>query len=118
MCCVRHCGTITDASEANASPFRLEQIKDDDQAVKFYTGFPTFLHLKIYFDFLGPAAFNLCYGATKNDTPSGGGRSHEFFLTMCRLIIKRTRFELPLPNKPTYSVKNCKHLGYLYVLQI
>ena len=38
-CYVKHCGTITDDSEADARPFRLEQIKNDDQAVKFYTEF-------------------------------------------------------------------------------
>ena len=90
-CYVQHRGTITDDSEADATPFRLEQIKDDDQAVKFYTGFPTFLHLMTCFNFLRPAAFNLCYGATKKDIPSTGGRNHclsssnEFFLTLCRL---------------------------------
>ena len=44
-CYVQHHGTITDNSETDARPLHLEQIKDDDQTVKFYTGFPTFLHV-------------------------------------------------------------------------
>lgn len=75
-CYVQHCGTITEICETEVTPFRLEQIKDDDQAIKFFTGFPTFLHLMTCFNFLGPAAFNLCYGAMKNDMPSAGGRNH------------------------------------------
>ena len=34
---VQHCGTITDNNETCVMPFRIEQIKDDNQAVKFYT---------------------------------------------------------------------------------
>ena len=119
-CYVQHRETITDDSEADARPFRLEQIKDDDQAVKFYTGFPTFLHLMTCFNFLGPAAFNLCYSATKKDIPSTGGRNHclsslsslnEFFdLMQAKVGIKRARLELPLSDKPTYSIKEYKHL--------
>ena len=74
VCYTQHSGTITDNSETDASPFLLEQIQDDNQAIKFYTGFPTFSHLIACFNFLGPAVFNLCYGTPKNDTPSVGGR--------------------------------------------
>ena len=41
--------------------FSLESIADDDGKVAFYTGFPTYKHLKICFDFLGPAANQLIY---------------------------------------------------------
>lgn len=36
--------------------FSLESIASDDSKVAFYTGFPSYDHLKICFDFLGPAA--------------------------------------------------------------
>ena len=87
---VNHVGTITDG-EVEMPPFSVEQIKDDDETIKFYTGFVTFAHLMACFHFLGPAATNLCYGARKSDTPVPGGRSrclsplNGFFLTMCRL---------------------------------
>lgn len=47
--------------EVEMPPFSAEQIKDDDQAIKFYIGFVTFTHLMACFHFLGPATTNLCY---------------------------------------------------------
>ena len=38
---VNHVGTMTDG-EVEMPPFSIEQIKDDNQAIKFYTGFVTF----------------------------------------------------------------------------
>ena len=72
----------------------LEDIAGDDAKVAFYTGFPSYAHLKACFDFLGPAAMNLQYrdSVTTNDIKSkkfGRPRSlqplEEFFLTMVRL---------------------------------
>lgn len=37
-CDVSHVGTMTDG-EVDIPPFSIEQIKDDDQAITFYTGF-------------------------------------------------------------------------------
>ena len=59
---VSHVGTMTDG-EVDIPPFSVEQIKDDDQAIKFYTGFYTFAAACFYF--LGPAVTNLCYGQKK-----------------------------------------------------
>lgn len=39
--------------EVEMPPFSAEQIKDDDQAIKFYIGFVTFTHLMACFHFLG-----------------------------------------------------------------
>ena len=85
---VSHVGTMTDG-EVDIPPFSIEQIKDDDQAIKFYTGFLIFAHLMACFNFLGPAVTNLCYGQKKSDIPTNHeGRSrclsplNEFFLTM------------------------------------
>ena len=41
--------------------FRLENIAEDDAKVLFYTGFPSYAHLKACFDFLGPGATQLQY---------------------------------------------------------
>jgi len=54
----------------------IDQIKDDDNAVKFYTGFLTFAHLIVCFDFLGSAVTNLCYGKKKCNIPVAGGCPH------------------------------------------
>ena len=117
MCYTQHRGTITYNRETDASPFLLEQIQDDNQAIKFCTGFPMFSHLIACFNFLGPAVSNLCYGTPKNDTPSVGGRHcclspfNEFFdYAQVEIVIKRARFGLPFSNKPTYGVKDCKPL--------
>lgn len=71
-CDVNHVGTMTDG-EVEVPPFCVEKIKDDDQAIKFYTGFVTFVHLMACFHFLGPAVTNLCYSTKKSDTPTNYG---------------------------------------------
>ena len=111
-CEVNHVGTMTDG-EADIPPFSVEQIKDDDQAVKFYTGFVTFAHMMACFHFLGPAVTNLCYGTKKSDTPANnGGRLrclsplNEFFLTMCRLRLSLKEQDLSYRfqiSQPTVS---------------
>ena len=64
-------------------------IAGDDARVAFYTGFPSFAHLKICFDFLGPAASHLLYRDSKRAVhQSNKGRPRclspldEFFLTL------------------------------------
>ena len=109
---VSHVGTMTDG-EVDVPPFSIEQIKDDDQAIKFYTGFLTFAHLMACFNFLGPAVTNLCYGQKKSDIPTNhGGRSrclsplNEFFLTMCRLRLSLKEQDLSYRfqiSQPTVS---------------
>lgn len=98
--------------EVEMPPFDVEQIKDDDQAIKFYTGFVTFAHLMTCFHFLVPAATNLCYGSRKSDTPVPVGRFrclsplNEFFLTMCRLRLLLREQDLPYQfqiSQPTVS---------------
>lgn len=45
-----------EVSELNAGQnvtFRLENIKSDGSKVAFYTGFPSYAHLKACFDFFG-----------------------------------------------------------------
>ena len=55
-CDVNHVDTMTDG-EADIPPFSVEQIKDDDQAIKFYTGFVTFAHMMACFHFSGACCY-------------------------------------------------------------
>lgn len=47
------------------SPFRIEQIKKDDQLVRFYTGFTSYLIFLTFFEFLGPAVNELNYWGSR-----------------------------------------------------
>ena len=54
---------------------RLNNIKDDNEKLKFYTGFPTFTVLMICFNFLGKASSKLNYwGSTNAETKTAKGR--------------------------------------------
>ena len=89
-----HKGTQTDPI-MNITPFRIEQIQDDDKLVNFYTGFSTFLELLTCYHFLGASVAVLSCNRSKvikdAATLCGKGRSHilspinEFFMTLCRL---------------------------------
>ena len=79
-------------TESDRSRFSLESIANDDTKVMFYTGFPSYDHLKICFDFLGPATKQLIYRDSKrvfDQSNKGRPRSlppmEEFFLTLVRL---------------------------------
>ena len=91
---VNHTGTMTENDVMDPLPFHTEQIKGDDEAIKFYTGFTSFSYFMTCFNFLGPAVTTLCYTNAKNsDTRVAGGRPqalsplNEFFLTMCQLRV-------------------------------
>ena len=69
------------------------EIYTDNEAVHFYTSFPTFEHFMVCFKFLGDAVNHLIYPGSKID-PSCIPRSktqraltpiNEFFMTLCRL---------------------------------
>ena len=79
-------GVMTDDLEVDTTPFCLEAIKEDEKAITFYTGFTSYMHLMICFNFLGPAVATLCYNAKeggKEATFKGRSRSltplNEFF---------------------------------------
>ena len=74
--------------EQVVSPFSIEQIKDDDKMIRFYTGFPSFQLLMICFKFLGAAVSNLSYGdqlKLAKGKPQKLSALNEFFLMLCRL---------------------------------
>ena len=82
--------TQTDRDEDNdySTPLRVEQIQDNCDAIKFYTGFPSFQLLMACFTFLGPAVSRLSY---EDHIKLTKGKPHklsplnEFFLMLCRL---------------------------------
>ena len=45
--------------------FRLEQIKDDDKFIRFYTGFISYAVFLAFFNFLGPVVNELRYRGEK-----------------------------------------------------
>ena len=48
-------GTMTDDLEKEISVFCIEAIKDNKKAITYYTGFLSYLHLMICWNFLGAA---------------------------------------------------------------
>ena len=89
-----HKGSQT-APIMSITPFRIEQIQDNDKLVNFYTGFSTYLELSTCYHFLGASVAVLSYDPSRvmedAATSCGKGRNHilspinEFFMTLCRL---------------------------------
>lgn len=117
-----------DEDDSKVTPFRIEQIKDNDTLVNFYTGFPSYLHLLTCFHFLGPAVTALSYDPNKNVEDStkvcGMGRHHiltainEFFLTLCRLRLGLLEQDLAIRfqvSQPTVSRIVMAWINLLYV---
>ena len=48
--------------------FRVEQIADNDSLIKFYTGFDSYSLFLSFFEFLGPAVYNLNYWGDNRKT--------------------------------------------------
>ena len=79
------------------SKFSLNNIKNNDTQVTFFTGFPSFLTLEAFYNFLGPAVDNLKYSKKQEEsnlqsrTESKRLRQRifepleEFFMTLVRL---------------------------------
>ena len=72
--------------------FRIDDIKDDDCLVRFYTGFKSFVILMAFFEYLGPVVHELNYwGSKQKSALHQRHRSHkidplnQFFLLMIKL---------------------------------
>ena len=52
---------LEELASANSKLFRLENIKNNDSQVCYYTGFSSFFALKSFYDYLGPAVDHLSY---------------------------------------------------------
>ncbi len=92
-------------SIAKKSLFSIDKLKDNDGAVKFYTGFPNFSSLQSVFDYLAPKLVSMSYwrgskshnaSKDKPDRPEAHKRSgpkhklshfEEFVLVLMRLKV-------------------------------
>lgn len=79
-------------NSSSSQLFRIEQIQENDQLVRFYTGFVSYFIFITFFEFLGPAVNNLNYWGTKQkDGSRQRHRYHkldpknQFFLTLVKL---------------------------------
>lgn len=48
-------------AKATLSKFGLERFGPDNESIKFYTGFPTNEHIKLFFNFIKPSAELMTY---------------------------------------------------------
>ena len=85
--------TLTDSC-TRSLPFCIELFTDNDEAIKFYTGFENFQLLMTCFNFLGEAVNHLQYRGSSTSSNEhletrGAPRFltpiNEFFLVLCRL---------------------------------
>ena len=78
-------------------PFRLEDIAQNDQLVRLYTGFPSYDVLLAFFEFLGPAVNHLKYWGTKEGSCSRQKKLNPLnclFLTVVKLRLNLTERDL------------------------
>ena len=90
-------------------PFRIEQIKDDDQLVRFYTGFTSYVIFLTFLEFLGPVVNDLNYWGSKE----GQRKRHrtrkldpmnQLFLTLVKLKLNLKVEDLAFRFKISASV--------------
>lgn len=82
---------------SSKKPFRLEDIAHDDRLVRTYTGFPSYVVLLAFFNFLGPAAHHLQYWGTKESSHSRQKKLNPLnclFLTLIKLRLNLTEQDL------------------------
>ena len=77
-------------SQDSKKYFRIEDIKDDDKLVCFYTGFISFKVFQAFFEFLGPAVEHLKYWGEKDGTRERNrlrriNPTNQLFLTLIKL---------------------------------
>ena len=71
-------------------PYRIEKYIENDEAIKYLTGFDNYAHFKLLFNVLGPACFELKY---KSDELNA---ENELFLTLMKLRHAKDDFALSL----------------------
>ena len=94
------------------SPFRMEQIKKDDQLVRFYTGFTSYLIFLTFLEFLGPAVSELNYwGSREGDRKRHRVRKldpmNQLFLTLVKLKLNLKVEDLAFRFKISASLVSC-----------
>ena len=117
--------TQTDHDEGNdhSTPLGVEQIQDNCNAIKFYTGFPSFQLLMACSTFLGPAVSVLSY---EDHIKLTKGKSHKlsplnkFFLMLChlRLGFLQARFGIQVSNFSNQCISYLFNMDKLMLLQV
>ena len=112
------------AEQLALSKFGLERFSADDDSIKFYTGFPTYKHLKIFYEFVKPNAETIvyCYASgARPSRPEIRSMQHidEMFLFLVRL--KLGLFEQDLAHRfqihmSSVSRKVTTWANYLYFI--
>lgn len=90
------------AEQLALSRLGLERFGSDDAAIRFYTGFPSYKHMKFFFDFVRPCAEGMtyCYASGERDNRPGSRNMlliDELFMFCVRL--KLGLFELDLAHR-------------------
>ena len=108
--------------------FRLSNIKNDENMVTFYTGFPSYSTLKSVNDFLGPSVNNLKYSKKQEESSKWSRKKRlrqrslppleEFLMTLVRLRLGL--FEQDLAHRfgvsqSTVSRITCTWINFLYL---
>ena len=78
-------------------PFRLEDISRNDQLVRCYTGFPSYVVLMAFFDFLGSAVNHIQYWGSKKGSSNRQKKLDPLnclFLTLIKLRLNLTEQDL------------------------
>ena len=97
------------ALSQSEGPFRVEQIKNDDQLIRFYTGFTSYVIFLTFFEFLGPVVNDLNYWGSKE----GQHKRHcirkldpmnQLFLTLVKLKLNLKVEDLAFRFKISASV--------------
>ena len=80
--------SLTQQLTTSKVAFRLADIEHNDQLIRFYTGFPSYKILLLFYEFLGPAVHKLQYWGSKPVTKHHKKKLDSFnqlFLTLIKL---------------------------------
>lgn len=105
--------------------FTIEEIRGNDKLICFYTGFSSYKILLSFFQFLGPAVYELNYWGSKTSVHEPRKRKrlrkisplNQFFMTLVklRLNLKDSRSGLSFWGLRSFCFKVHNHMDLFYV---
>lgn len=104
------CGAQTRQTGGFRQAFSIKDIKDDPEAVKFYTSFVSYKHFRHVLHCLGPAAYHLDYKSRSLDTED------EFFLFMMKIRLNNEDQDLAYRFNISATVVSSIFLTWLQFL--
>ena len=83
------------AEQLALSTFGLERFSSDNDSITFYTGFPTYKHVILFYEFVKPTAETMtyCYASGEGESRPGSRSMKlidEMFLFLVRLKVPIT----------------------------